>query len=628
MDLDGMMLMRGSGWIQGCRAVGAGVSALCLAVLMVGCANDSDLLAQKPIKTEASAAPIATDSSLYAEIIGSGTFERSSIKLEQGRTVESGVVKTKDGKVGGLVIVRAPNGVVTAIVNSSEKRGLLLVDSQGKSTFKAEPTLDWLTPDSVAGDSASLQKSKEKETASHKYVDMLVAYTLYGLGKLEADPVDFAIAQVESANLGLRNSLVPGISLRLAAVKIIDGAGVDYSTSGQGLRNWQTLLEPDKQLFGADVSTSFDSGTGVAGLAYKPGLTSVNAWWAPTAFPHELGHNAGGSHCNSGQASYKFGHSNGKSNTFLCGNNVPYYSTTRVRDQDGQPLGNAATADMARVWEENTARMTGYSPELPGERMILAGTASDVVANLRIVPENSNPSAGVVALSSDVGPTSLQALPGGGYTTLTVKLKNDAGAEFPVKLRAQRSIGGCVRSGMNNNAGCQGGGSLFFTLRYLASDNLTLPKGMYNGVLKLEARDSGLTGWVTPITISISIASRHGRIIPISTNTCFTPSPSGGFPKPIQWPTCHETNASNFWEWREDNKFYRSGKPLVYSTADNKLYLNDTSAAYPAMEIVHLGQVNGFEKVKLKHGNLCGFNDWGLGVAPCSDHPNQTFYFR
>ncbi|NBA96392.1 hypothetical protein [Pseudomonas sp. R5(2019)] len=500
--------MQDSRFAQGFRTLGVGLAALSLAALMSGCVSSEGKPANDvPIEKETSAVPMATPPQVYAKEIGSARFERSGIKEVQGYTVESGNLLTKDGDTGSLVVVRSATGAVLAIVDKPGERGLLLVDKDNNRKFIPESPSDYMQLDTVEqAEVIQPAKGDEKKAGEHKYVDMLFAFTAWSAEKIGGDPIAYALAQTETANLGLRNSLVSGVSLRLVAVSIFNEGG---SVTAEGLRWWQNTLEPYRTLYNADVSAAISGGNATAnGWAYNPGWTSANVYWAPLVFRHEIGHNAGGSHCNNdpNSTNYRFGHSNGKSNTFLCGNNVPYYSTTRVRDPDGNPLGNAKTADMARVWEENTARMTGYRPELPGERLILAGLGEQETARLRMDTSVPNPRAGLVALDPSVGPTQLQALPGGGYTTLTVKLKNDAGVEFPVKLRAQRSIGGCPVSGMNNNAACQGGGALFFTLQYFNIDNQHLANGFYNGVLKLKAMDAAAPGWQVPVTISVSVA--------------------------------------------------------------------------------------------------------------------------
>lgn len=117
--------------------------------------------------------------------------------------------------------------------------------------------------------------------------------------------------------------------------------------------------------YSPDLVAGFVKGTpGVdtaVGWAYVGGRYSINYINSPTVFRHEVAHNAGGSHCPDGK-SHRFGYNNGRVGTILCGNQVPFYSNPDLRDVQGIPLGDARTANMARVWRENAARMSAYSP--------------------------------------------------------------------------------------------------------------------------------------------------------------------------------------------------------------------------------------------------------------------------
>jgi hypothetical protein len=447
--------------------------------------------------------PQATSASVYADTIGSARFERSAIKVEQGYTVESGNLYTRDGETGSLVVVRSPDGAVTAIVDEPGKRGLLVVDAQGKSIFTQEPPYDYMTPDTVEMSETSVSAVDNSKAGEPRYIDMLVAYTAYALGRLNTDPIAFALAQLESANLGLRNSRVEDLSLRLAAVNVFD---VAHDTSSEGLRAWQTMLAPYRTLYSTDVSAAYSVVGDAGGRAYAPGYTSVNNWAQPAAFRHEVGHNAGGIHCNDNPSKYNFGYNNGKSSTYLCGNKVPYYSTPAINDAHGLPLGNAQTADMARVWRENTNRLTGYNPEPPGVRMIVAPMLGfNGSATWLSLPVAPGVYSGVVALTSDVGPTQLVAVAQPAKTPLKVKLRNAAGNDVIVALKGQRERGTC-KIAMNATAGCLGVSGMYLMLEFDPQDsgNAALPSGYYNGFLQLEARQAN-SDWALPINVSISV---------------------------------------------------------------------------------------------------------------------------
>ncbi|WP_434705794.1 hypothetical protein J3P85_10845 [Pseudomonas sp. Z1-12] len=453
-------------------------------------------------------APQATSASVYADAIGSSRFERSGIRVEQGYTVESGNLYTRDGKTGSLVVVRSPDGAVTAIVDNPGKRGLLMVDAQGKSTFKEDLPYDYMTPDTVESAEVPSLAASKPPSSEPRYIDMLVGYSANALARLNADPVAYALAQLETANLGLRNSRVENLSLRLVGVNVFNlNESVEDITEMQ-LIMWKSKLKTYRDKYGADVIAAYAVGkSGIGGIATLGGDASLNSWRLPTAFRHEIGHNAGGAHCNDNPANYNFGYNNGKTSTILCGNSSPYYSTPAVSDDHGLPLGNAQTADMARVWRENAARLTGYRAELPGMRMILVsptGTDPSVTARLSI-PIGAGIDAGVVALDSATGPTQLVPYVQNSESRLNVKLLDGGGwREFDVTFLARRIRGSC-RSEMNSGTECTGDANVELELSYLpGGDNASLPSGYYNGFLQLEARRPN-SDWKLPINIGISV---------------------------------------------------------------------------------------------------------------------------
>ncbi|EPJ93664.1 hypothetical protein [Pseudomonas sp. CFII68] len=450
--------------------------------------------------------PQATSASIYADTIGSARFERSAIKVEQGYTVESGNLYTRDGETGSLVVVRSPDGAVTAIVDEPGKRGLLVVDAHGKSTFTQEPPDDYMTPDTVEMSETSVPAVDNSKAGEPRYIDMLVAYTAYALGRLNTDPIAFALAQLETANLGLRNSRVENLSLRLAAVNVFD---VAHNTSGDGLIAWQDMLEPYRTLYSTDVSAAYSVAAGAGGIAFAPGYTSVSNWVQPAAFRHEVGHNAGGGDCNNNPSNYNFGYNNGKSSTYLCGNKVPYYSTPAVKDTHGLPLGNAQTADMARVWRENAARMSGYNAELPGLRMLVVSGLQDQVSTyLRVPGIERLYSGGIVALNANIGPTQLTPGTDEKFTMLNASLLNAQGQAVVVKLRGVRTEEGgeyAWREHMNSKRFIGALSQwLGLEIQYDARDNMALPPGYYNGMLQLEARRPN-SDWKQPINVFISV---------------------------------------------------------------------------------------------------------------------------
>ncbi|WP_339483636.1 MULTISPECIES: hypothetical protein [unclassified Pseudomonas] len=413
---------------------------------------------------------------------------------------------TRDGDTGSLVMVRSPDGAITAIVDEPGKRGLLVVDAQGKSSFTQEPPNDYMTPDTVEMSEASAPVVDSSKAGEPRYIDMLVAYSADALNRINTDPIAYAFAQLETANLGLRNSRVEDLSLRLAAVNIFD---VNYQVTEDGLALWQVMLASYRALYRTDLSATYSVGGNAGGWGYRSGYTSVNAWNSPAAFRHEVGHNAGGTHCNNNPSNYNFGYSNGKSSTYLCGNKVPYYSTPAVKDTHGLPLGNAQTADMARVWRENAARMSGYNAELPGLRMLVVSGLQDHVSTyLRVPGIERLYSGGIVALNANIGPTQLTPGTDEKFTMLNASLLNAQGQAVVVKLRGIRTEEGGEYAWSEHMNSKRFIGALSqwlgLEIQYDVRDNMALPSGYYNGMLQLEARRPN-SDWKQPINVFISV---------------------------------------------------------------------------------------------------------------------------
>jgi hypothetical protein len=453
-----------------------------------------------------------TNNALYRSVVGNARlYGANAVRQEHGYVIESGTYRSADGSLGSIVMVRSSEEQITAIVDMPGQQGVFFGGTaRGLRFVPLEHSAFDDVEDAVATDMDEPVRASD-QTLTVNNIDVGVAFSTYALGKLdekaggELDPIAYALAQLETANLGLRNSKVADTSLRLGAVNIFNTDG-SYNTTGAGLSKWQKLMNRYRSVYKTDMNAAITgSGSGPNGMAYVGGYTSANAWFAPAAYRHEVGHNAGGSHCNSGQASYKFGYSNGPSKTFLCGNKVPYYSTPDVTDNRGFPLGNKDTADMARLWRERATKMAGYHPELPGTRLLFTSPNKAHSVTVRLETETVSPRAGIVALSPHVGPTKLEPLPVGGYSVLNIELSDLNGQKRVLKFRGARNISSCPWGAMNRNTGCQASTPLRFKLAYDPADNPDLPEGTYNGMTSFEARDASDPKWVVPIHAIISI---------------------------------------------------------------------------------------------------------------------------
>lgn len=450
--------------------------------------------------------PKAIASSLYQAEIGNYRLnDLQSSDRGDGYTVETSTLLEANGEgavVGSLVAVRSPGNALTAIIDSPGKRGLLLVDEEGNRRFIDEPAYDYLQADAMPGEALSSATPGTAIHAGHD-IDALVAFSTKALDVLGSDPIAFAMAQLETVNLGLRNSRVNDVRVNLAGIVVTE---TDHGVDGPGLSTTQAFMDALRSTYQHDLNVAYYDESPYAGMAYMPGYSSVNGIHYPMALRHEIGHNVGGGHCYPEIGdNYKHGHqtSNG-AHTHLCGNNVPYYSTPSVTHED-QPLGNASTSDMARLWREQAARLSGYSPAFDGERMMYISTQLE--AQLRVTTSAMSPGGGFVALSPEVGPVALSGA-SGTSTQLRVPLKDKNGRAHTVNLRAQSQIGDCARRIMNSSSGCHPDhwrGSVTLILSYDAEQNLHLPEGWYNGTLELKTLDPSAPGWSRPILVSLSV---------------------------------------------------------------------------------------------------------------------------
>jgi GEVED domain/Secretion system C-terminal sorting domain len=205
--------------------------------------------------------------------------------------------------------------------------------------------------------------SNETNAAGTNVVDVFAGYS-DATAALAGDLNAHAQANIETVNTGLSNSLVTTVILRLV------GTGTTPNNPGiitSVLTDCKTWFAEQIETLAPDAIAVFLIPTGAAGEKGGWGntggssLASVNGAGYPNAFRHEFGHNAGGSHCFPDNNSYKNGHSNGNWQTHLCGNNVNFYSNPSINDNLGNPIGNAAQADMARTFRERASEMAKIS---------------------------------------------------------------------------------------------------------------------------------------------------------------------------------------------------------------------------------------------------------------------------
>jgi hypothetical protein len=296
---------------------------------------------------------------LYTDVIEPGVFELSSSKVIDGYIVESGNLRMLDKSMGSLVTVRSADGSLTAAVEKPGESGWLVINSKGEGRFLSNPSEDYSLPDTII-DNARNKGAKSSGKSGPYVIDMLVGFSRAAV--VGGDATANALALVEGVNLALRNSQVRDVSVKLAGVQVIEQ---NYPIVGDTLDKIPQLFSVGIEMYDPDMVSGVFAGhpgDNAGGYGFMPGNFSIGHN-SVEVFRHEVGHNAGGHHCykdGGGLVPYGYGFDNGKTHTAQCGNNSSYYSTPSVLDQHGLRIGDASTADMARVWRENAQRLFSY----------------------------------------------------------------------------------------------------------------------------------------------------------------------------------------------------------------------------------------------------------------------------
>ncbi|MGE7958391.1 discoidin domain-containing protein [Pseudomonas sp. NPDC089530] len=259
-------------------------------------------------------------------------------------------------------------------------------------------------------ESAAGQRSYQldRNAAGEIVIDLLAGFSDRSAAFV-GDAEAYALAQVVAINRAVKQSLIQGVRVRLVGTQVVRE---DMPITTGSLAQISTLFAEGIKQYSPDLVTSFVRGIPgedtAIGWAYVNGRYSINYINSAVAFRHELGHNIGGSHCSDGK-SYRFGYNNGRVGTILCGNHVPYYSNPDVNDSRGVPLGDAQTANMARVWRENAAKISAYAPAvvpLADEQgtQLLQQSVNLAKGELRYFPLDVKPGTQRLAFSVTHGP--------------------------------------------------------------------------------------------------------------------------------------------------------------------------------------------------------------------------------
>lgn len=276
---------------------------------------------------------------------------------------------------GEMTLAARPDGSFIALL--PDANAIIRGDANGQQSmihFDAGAAFDPSSVDYIADDGSETPALKESQSGLRSFqvnrnvqgetvIDLLAGFSQAAADYI-GDHEAYALVQVASVNRALQQSKVQGVRLRLVGTQVVPQ---DAAITGTNLGQVSKVFAEGMRRYSPDVVASFVVGTPgqdtAVGWGYINGRYTINSIKSATVFRHELGHNIGGNHCSDGK-SYRFGYNNGRVGTILCGNHVGYFSNPDVKDSRGVPLGNATTANMARVWRENAARMSAYSPSV------------------------------------------------------------------------------------------------------------------------------------------------------------------------------------------------------------------------------------------------------------------------
>lgn len=214
---------------------------------------------------------------------------------------------------------------------------------------------------SGAGRSNCGGECNETDADGRYVVDVFAGYS-ESAALLAGDVEAHAQANLETVNTGLANSEVDTVYLRLVGAAV---GGENPGIVTSVLDDAWGWFAPEIEALAPDLIALFQTPTNAPGSAggwgSMPGRATVNGVEWATVFRHEAGHNSGGNHCFPDNGNYKNGYNNSHWRTHLCGNDVNFYSTPLLTDDQGLPLGDPDEADMVRNWNEMAYTMANYN---------------------------------------------------------------------------------------------------------------------------------------------------------------------------------------------------------------------------------------------------------------------------
>lgn len=351
----------------------------------------SKLAIDMPTKNGAIQLPSQVRFNLFSDTFVDVQLEKETGTFYKNLEVYRGY--TKDAHAAHLahyrdvVVVSNPHtGKIAALIEGRQGTFQILPDPDSEDYLVMDFTghefhcEDFMEAQEEAAIEAGAKSGCNEQDSNGDYIfDLFVGFS-YDAAFRAGDIDAYALLMAEEVNNGFANSMIEGVRVRLVGTGINpENPGVVTSVLG----NVYTWYADEIATTGADFVASVQVPTGghkeAGGWAGVGGYSSVNSINSTMAvFRHEMGHNFGSSHCTGGVAVYAAGHSHivyddqdrqvAKYSTHMCGNNLNYYSNTRVTyndpDHAGEPahenipLGDAATADNARLIEERAALMS------------------------------------------------------------------------------------------------------------------------------------------------------------------------------------------------------------------------------------------------------------------------------
>ena len=211
---------------------------------------------------------------------------------------------------------------------------------------------------------ARMSGCNEQDQNGDYVVDMYFGYSHQADAQL-GDLTAYSVAQIETVNLGLQNSQVPDLYLRLVDIGVRD---IHVGVVGSSINAFYNYFLDDFNAAGADMGafydTAFPGANNGGGFAYVPGRAGINAAGSTAVFRHEWGHNSGSRHCptdGGGTATYASGWNNGSVKTHMCGNNINFFSNPNLTANSGAPIGDAVNGDNTRNITERRGIYAGYA---------------------------------------------------------------------------------------------------------------------------------------------------------------------------------------------------------------------------------------------------------------------------